>query len=113
MRPTDASSSPHATSVSTSRFDTLSAKIAVVEARAPPTVHVVAQAEIWAQTGARDLAGARGVRFQQNFLFYTEEFVWPRELRALRPFAQRSCYRDERHRRNRAQVPTSLGRVRR
>src|SRR5437879_13850217 len=76
MRPTDASSSPHATSVSTSRFDTLSAKIAVVEARAPPTVHVVGQAEIRAQIGARDLAGARGVRFQQNLLFYTEEFVW-------------------------------------
>src|SRR5437016_9201800 len=75
MRPTDASSSPHATSVSTSRFDTLSAKIAVVEARAPPTVYVVAQAEIRAQIGARDLAGARGVRFQQNFLFYTEAFV--------------------------------------
>src|SRR5437660_11242969 len=75
MRPTDASSSPHATSVSTSRFDTLSAKIAVVEARAPPTVHVVAQAEIRAQIGARDLAGARGVRFQQNFLFYAEAFV--------------------------------------
>src|SRR2546422_964698 len=46
-------------------------EIAVVEARAPPTVHVVAQAEIRAQIGAR------GVRFQQNFLFYTEEFVWP------------------------------------
>src|SRR5438128_8687461 len=42
-------------------------ELAVVEARAPPTVHVVAQAEIWAQTGARDLAGARGVRFQQTF----------------------------------------------
>src|SRR6058998_3829126 len=51
-------------------------EIAVVEARAPPTVHVVAQAEIRGQIGARDLAGARGVRFQQNFLFYTEEFVW-------------------------------------
>src|SRR5438105_14032171 len=75
MRPTDASSSPHATSVSTSRFDTLSAKIAVVEARAPPTVHVVAQAEIRAQIGARDLAGARGVSFQQNVLFYTEASV--------------------------------------
>src|SRR5437879_12443425 len=51
-------------------------EIAVVETRAPPTVHVVGQAEIRAQIGARDLAGALGVRFQQNLLFYTEEFVW-------------------------------------
>ena len=32
--------------------------IAVVEARVPPTVHVVGQAEIRKQIGARDLAGA-------------------------------------------------------
>src|SRR5207302_7821280 len=58
-------------------FRPIVGEIAVVEARAPPTVHVVAQAEIRAQIGARDLAGARGVRFQQIFLFYTEEFGWP------------------------------------
>src|SRR2546422_10231093 len=79
MRPTDASSSPHATSVSTSRFDTLSAKIAVVEARAPPTVHVVAQAEIRAQIGARDLAGARAS--------CAKMFAIPEAMTNLRVFA--------------------------